>query len=89
MEENEEVPSPENEHQLVTHNSWVASGESTDSVQKTNSTISMTKSPISLWTMPVNGKRMNRMSNRMYSNQIGHPECVDAYLMISYMYYSC
>ena len=61
MEENEEASSPENEHLLVTHNSWVASGESTDSVQKTNSTISMTRSPISLWTTPMNGKGMNRM----------------------------
>ena len=61
MEENEEVSSPENEHLLVTHNLWIASGESTDSVQKTNSTISMTKSPISLWTMPVNGKNVNTL----------------------------
>ena len=60
MEENEETP--ENEHLPVMHrDSWVSPGDSTDSVQNTNSTISMTKSPINLWTKPLNGKRMKIM----------------------------
>lgn len=57
MEENEEAQSSEADHLPATHNSWIAPVESTDSVQKTNSTLSMTKSPpMNLWTMPVNGK---------------------------------
>lgn len=57
MEENEEAQSPDSEQHLsVTHNSWVTSGESTESVKMTNSALFSTKSPIDLWTMPVNGK---------------------------------
>lgn len=56
MEENEEVHTPEDKHPSVTHNSWVTPGDSIDSVQKNNnSALSTTKSPINLWTMPVNG----------------------------------
>ena len=56
MEENEEVHTSEGEHPSVAHNSWVTPGGSIDSVQKTNSAHSTTKSPISLWIKPVNGK---------------------------------
>ena len=58
MEENEEVHTPEDKHPSVTHNSWVTPGDSIDSVQKNNnSALSTTKSPINLWTMPVNCKQ--------------------------------
>ena len=65
MEENEETLSSENEHLPVMHrDSWVSPGDSTDSVQNTNSTISMTKSPLSWWTKPVNGKKVKIMSTQ-------------------------
>lgn len=57
MEENEDTQSPEDEHVSVTHNSWVTPGENTDSVKTTDSSLtSATKSPINLWTFPMNGK---------------------------------
>lgn len=55
MEENEEVQSSDTEHLSMPHNSWMAPGESTHSVQKTNLALSTTKSPANLWTMPING----------------------------------
>jgi len=61
MEENEEaheeIQSSESEHMSVPHNSWVNPGpeENTDSLKLTNSSFPTTKSPINLWTMPLNG----------------------------------